>query len=1053
MKNRILAGIMTVIFSVISFATFCVAADSETKVLMAAAYDAEGNDQMNPLMPAELAIDQDGKTCWTVFSEAVSGYIVIDLGEKRQINTVRFTDLGAKITDYTLEYSDDAAEWKELSIGSFSEKEEKTETFPTVKARYVKLCINNSMTEQGGGFRIGEIEIYYDADVNIVVTPGVKRVYKDVLPVGAEGKAIALLADLNIANGDENGYFKPNAPITRGEFAQFITNIFAEDMRAGVEPPFVDVEDSGLKQAVSTVYTYGLMYGDGDGYFRPNDTITGAEAIKIVTALLGYSSIAEENGGYFNGYFITAAQLGILKGTNLSAEQGVTRKQAALLLANSFDVELLDVIGVGADDESYNIYAKNDNTLLSKYGRIYKERGIVTANELTALDRVGGLKKGMVQISGKDYEEVFFTGTTDAADYLGYQIEFYYQMNGSNEDKTIRAFNNYKTEASKIAPEDVENYADGVLTYYRETKSTRKSIYPTAPVIKNGVYMGKLAHALTLEDFSFSSGEIVLIDNNSDGRIELVSIQAYSNGIVETVSESVNLISLKGEAGIPFDFNNEKNRIIKEGQVISAEELKTFDVVSYMSSVDGETTTVFVSPYASVEGTPEEISASENSVVIDGAEYKICGSVNFNSQIYSAKDFLEKISLGTVYTFYFNIEHKIAGVFGGSAKDEYGYLVDTAYSDFPFDAELSLKIFTQSGSLSVFRCERKVEVGGAKISVEKVYDLLCNGSVPRKQMIRFTTNKQNKITKLTLPDTDAGSKGTPYRNDDALIPYGDPYQFVKQRFYWKKGLGDNTDGKRIKEFTLSDSTIVFQIPDDGNEKNYRLLSKSTFSDGKEYYVLPYNVDITGEAAILAVGLSSTEPVDDYGQVFLVTDVSTALDQDGMPVRQISCASKGSRVSFQCGDDVVVKRRVRGADGIVSKEDKDNVEIPVEQIQPGTLIQYSPGGTVQAIQVIYPLSGDCAKPDLGWRYTYGWGVEKTFGKVMAVNGSNIAVETGGMISYYTLDSAVKFHAWDVVRQKETDATSADILSAEHVGEDKASYFFYAPYTKSMFVFNF
>ena len=1049
-KTRILSGILAnvMIFTVLACVPFSgYAEETEKKVLMAAAYDAKGGDQMNSLTPAEWAADGNRETFWNVFSEAVRGYIVIDLCSEQRINTIKLTDPDAVIADYTYEYSEDASEWQELCIGAYPERSEKTDTFPNVRARYIKLNIN-SCTTGTGGFRIGEIEAFYDKSVSKKPNADVNKIYKDVLPTEADGKAIELLSALGIVNGDADGYFRPNSQLTRGEFAKIVANIFSEDMRIISDYPFVDVgDDVSLKGAVSIVYGYGLMLGKGDGYFRPEEPITGAEAVKTLVALAGYTSMAEARGGYFNGYHSVAMENGILKNLNINFAKPITRRQAALMTANALEVKPLDIIGV---KDGSNVYSKNANTLLESYAGIYKERGIVTANKFTALYSESSAKDGMVRITADDVEESYVVYDSAVYDYLGYHVEFYYSIDKSSEDKELLYLREYNTVTQKIEPSDIQSYADGTLTYYdNNERSDDVYIQPTAPIIKNGVYLGRLAHTMTVQgDLSMPSGMLKLIDNDHDKKVDIVIIYSYVNGLIDSISKSKNKIFLKGNQSIEFNFSDDRNRIIKDGKEITSEELNNFDCVSVAVSDNGDVTTVYVSTSASISGVLDTVD--KESVYIDGQEYELGGRIDLNGRIYGVQDFLKKLTLGTDITVYFNIDNKVVALYGGKTEDQYGYLMNALYDDNM--SQLWLRIFTQNGKVVRLEGDERIRISGKKEYAKDVYQMLLNGSSVRRQVIRYKVNAEDKISKLTLPDLEAGKNNEAFEGDDSLIPYGSPYQFSNQRFYWGKGLGNADTG--VKEFVLDDSTLVFQIPGDNNEKNYRVLTKSIFSNSESYDVMPYNVDRGGKAAFVAVDMSSSSAIDAYSQVYLVTKVIDTIDEDNEPVKELKLVSKGSESTIRCNAETDITRFKVGQNGKVLENVNYDLEtLNLSAIKAGSLIQYSSGDPVKTVRLFYPLSVNDTKPKEGWRYSYGWGAEKVFGKAVSITNSNITLNTGAMTCYYPLDSTIKIHLWEQTCKSSEIIGLSDILTTDKVGETKADYFFYMPGTKSMFVFRF
>ena len=77
------------------------------------------------------------------------------------------------------------------------------------------------------------------------------------------------------------------APITRGEFAMLLNAYLS--LPEGAGDGFLDVPAGHPYAAdISTAQAVGYMKGDGDGAFRPDDTITGAEAAVCVNFFLGF---------------------------------------------------------------------------------------------------------------------------------------------------------------------------------------------------------------------------------------------------------------------------------------------------------------------------------------------------------------------------------------------------------------------------------------------------------------------------------------------------------------------------------------------------------------------------------------------------------------------------------------------------------------------------------------------------------------------------------------------------------------------------------------------
>ena len=112
--------------------------------------------------------------------------------------------------------------------------------------------------------------------------------FSDVSSSDWYGTTVATLAEMNILKGYEDGTFRPNASITRAEFAAIATRFF-EETGATYEPgTFTDVTGSEwFAGAIMDAVNLGLIGGYEDGTVRPNNNITRAEACAIVNRTLG----------------------------------------------------------------------------------------------------------------------------------------------------------------------------------------------------------------------------------------------------------------------------------------------------------------------------------------------------------------------------------------------------------------------------------------------------------------------------------------------------------------------------------------------------------------------------------------------------------------------------------------------------------------------------------------------------------------------------------------------------------------------------------------------
>ena len=134
----------------------------------------------------------------------------------------------------------------------------------------------------GGGGGGNSLGLYVEPSV-IVEVPEVVNPFYDITD-GYWGKDCILnLYEKDIVSGDGNGYFRPNDTITRAEFVQMVVKAFGFGMN-GEEPAFNDVPaDAWYKKAVNVAYTNGVVNGTSGTTFSPEENITRQDMMVILT--------------------------------------------------------------------------------------------------------------------------------------------------------------------------------------------------------------------------------------------------------------------------------------------------------------------------------------------------------------------------------------------------------------------------------------------------------------------------------------------------------------------------------------------------------------------------------------------------------------------------------------------------------------------------------------------------------------------------------------------------------------------------------------------------
>ena len=111
--------------------------------------------------------------------------------------------------------------------------------------------------------------------------------FSDVSADKCYNNAVSTLCHMGVLGGYSDGTFRPNAPITRAEFAKIAVS-FSQINGSAVYSYFTDVKTTDwFAPYVTAAKDSSLIEGYSDGSFKPENRITRAEACAIVNRVLG----------------------------------------------------------------------------------------------------------------------------------------------------------------------------------------------------------------------------------------------------------------------------------------------------------------------------------------------------------------------------------------------------------------------------------------------------------------------------------------------------------------------------------------------------------------------------------------------------------------------------------------------------------------------------------------------------------------------------------------------------------------------------------------------
>lgn len=139
------------------------------------------------------------------------------------------------------------------------------------------------------GISVGAIAPIFNAAPSFAQTTG----FSDVSSTYWARDFIAQLAQRDIIAGFPDGSFKPDAPVTRAQFAAMLRKANKEFKKANVRNPinFVDVSSSyWAYSAIQESYTTGFLAGYPGSVFRPEQNIPREQVLTSLSNGLGYTA-------------------------------------------------------------------------------------------------------------------------------------------------------------------------------------------------------------------------------------------------------------------------------------------------------------------------------------------------------------------------------------------------------------------------------------------------------------------------------------------------------------------------------------------------------------------------------------------------------------------------------------------------------------------------------------------------------------------------------------------------------------------------------------------
>lgn len=780
--------------------------------------------------------------------------------------------------------------------------------------------------------------------------------------------------------------YSADALITKGDFLKILMK--ATGMNYDLSPEdkiqFYDVQsESEFSSVVSTAYSKGIIKGNGDGTLGVNKNLTLEEAAAMALRAIGYETAAENAGGYPTGFNSIAFGEGLMDNVTASVGGLLTLDSSVILVYNMMNMDLMTINSTGdySTDEG--------KTLMNSVFDIYMTEGIVEENGYSNIYTGQKNENGYLVVNGEMYktDERYFRS------YLGYNAKIYYEED--NNERHIIYVGVKRNSIKSLDISDVADFTAKEVVYYDKTKKTLR-LADDVIVIYNGGLLKLLEKGTDIP----INGTMELIDNNRDGRYDVVNIESYKVVVVNDVNVSDGIIYDRYSMERTVDTSKYESVEIyrKMGEKAGLSDVKKDDVLFVYADSDFNCVRIIVSD--------DTVSFKVNTVSLESSDsnryYTVTdkdGNTYKTGFEFIENEGLGAIKSGTEYEFLLDPSGKIASIKASVNETmKFGYLCKWWLDD--GKDSVCLKIFTTDNKFEDIMTERKISLGSktGKVTQEHFLEL-----VKKPQLIRYRTGEDNVIKEVEFSSDDEESDGL--RKISTVPNSGFSYN---NRYYSSTGL----IGGRV---LVNGDTGIFIVPDDtesGNTDKYSYkpctyLTNEQYYPGAEAYATVRN-SVTARIVVLK---NQAPVLKRQSPVMLVTSIGEYYNETGAYTGiTVGGFQAGNDVNFKCAENVIAMADV-GTDTQVSIEPGDAVRLILDD--DGYVAQFKLMFDASERKVYGVNNGD----DTG--IIYGSETRHLYGKAYKIYGNYLKIQRSGdntpMDELFPLTGSTRIYEVDMSKQ--------------------------------------
>lgn len=774
--------------------------------------------------------------------------------------------------------------------------------------------------------------------------------------------SVGLLEALDIVDEDT---LMNDEEVTRGMLAKEVYKLLNMES-TGYSEIFGDVQkDTPYAEYITGLAQMGII-SKGDMYY-PEQPATYEQAVKMIVCVLGYDK-AIVGGEWPGNYLKKASEIGLTQSINAGAGNILTGRMLISLLYNSLGCKLLlyDLDGEFKTDV--------DKTLLTENFDVRKVKGIVIGTENAYLSVTGHADKGSAIVGDESYSDADGLLTP----FLGYEVYAYYKES-DDEKKIIYASETTRNKKTVVSAKDIEKDRINDLSRFawRENSSSVKTM--TIDDNADVIYNGRSFPAFSTATITPSSGKVELLDNNGDGRADVIFVWESKTYVFANIDLANELITDK--YGKYLDYSKYENVEFFDmyGKPTTADIMSAWNVLSVYESKDGDycRISVYDDP---VIGTVDRIFTDDGKtwIVVDDEEYAL--SEAFEEAVEKGNSNAHAVTLGQTGIYYLNADEEVgASLIEDDWSSRYAFLISASTDK--NEEKLYLRLFiSEAQGFVTYNTKSKVRLDGERLKYDDAYRSLCGGSAePERQLIKIKLDGDSDISEI-----DTAYRGTG-ENDDSMECNANQETFRWSIRTGRLGMGETLSYLLDRYGESVETFVVPQTDDVYNVDNYA--KKANLENNGLYVVSIYDSNAFGipKAAVVyqdvGTDASGFGNGDTDGGGMIVSKINKVVNEDGDVV-----------------DNIIGYRLFDGNAVNLYTNDKADAS----QVKKGSLIDYSLDFKGR-IEKVYPAPGiDPENVDYNNTYRLYYGAGDTSGDFLAnasryVGATVIAKKDGSYIS--------------------------------------------------------